>query len=45
MVAVSFGVQTPIGTSRHFAAPQNLSPIGPTTDKHRRGGWKATQRL
>ena len=21
------------GTSRHFAAVQNLSPIGPTTDK------------
>jgi hypothetical protein len=26
------------GTSRHFAAPQNLSPIGPTTDKGRHRG-------
>src|SRR5450756_2892620 len=26
------------GTSRHSAAPQKLSPIGPTTDIGRRGG-------
>jgi hypothetical protein len=37
--------ESPYGTSRHFAAPQNLSPIGLTTDK----GWRRasidTQRL
>src|SRR5450756_1622194 len=45
MIAVCCGALVAIGTSRHFAAPQNLSPIGLTTDK----GWRRasidTQRL
>ena len=42
---VATGATLDIGTSRPFAAPQNLSPIGLTTDK----GWRRasidTQRL
>src|ERR1039458_6053132 len=33
------------GTLRQFAAPQNLSPIGLTTDKRLRWAWISRQRL